>query len=87
MDRRSFLVGTSGFAVSQLLIGCTGKNQIQLNVQLLKGSIPPQVVNQFHKSLQPEVKSKFVPIDQIYDLFQKLQTWQQPKTDNQEVWK
>ncbi|MEA5549799.1 extracellular solute-binding protein [Anabaena cylindrica UHCC 0172] len=87
MDRRSFLVGTSGFAVSQLLIGCNGKNQAQLNVQLLKGSIPPQVVNQFHKSLQSEVKSKFVPIDQIYDLFQKLQIWQQPKKDNQEVWK
>jgi putative spermidine/putrescine transport system substrate-binding protein len=87
MDRRSFLVGTSGLAVSQLLSGCAGENQIQLNVQLLKGSIPGQVVNQFRKSLQPNIKLKFVPIDQINDLFQKLQTWQKPKTNNQEDWK
>jgi putative spermidine/putrescine transport system substrate-binding protein len=83
MDRRSFLLGISGLAVSQLLIGCAGKNQIQLNVQLLKGSIPGQVVNQFRKSLKSKVDLKFSPIDQIKILFQQLQTWQQPKAENQ----
>ncbi|WP_016950555.1 extracellular solute-binding protein [Anabaena sp. PCC 7108] len=84
MDRRTFLLGTSGLAFSQLLIGCAGKNQIQLNVQLLKGSIPGQVVNKFRKGIKSEVKLKFSPINQIKNLFQQLQTWQQPKAKNQE---
>ncbi|AFZ25741.1 spermidine/putrescine-binding periplasmic protein [Cylindrospermum stagnale PCC 7417] len=88
MDRRSFLLGTSGLAVSQLLIGCGGKNQSQLNVQLLKGSIPGQVVNQFHKNLQQKVQLKFAPIEQIQDLFQQLQSWQHsPKASDQEGWR
>ncbi|MFM2062156.1 MAG: hypothetical protein RLZZ507_1826, partial [Cyanobacteriota bacterium] len=87
MDRRSFLLGTSGLVVSQMLMGCNSKNQAQFNVQLLKGSIPAYVVNQFRKSLQSEANLKFVPINQIYDLFKQLQTWQQPKDNNQEGWR
>ncbi len=77
MDRRSFLLGTSTLALSQLLFGCGGNNQTQLKVQLLKGSIPGQVVNQFHKGLQQQVQLKFAPVEQIKDLFQQLQNWQQ----------
>lgn len=88
MDRRSFLLGTSGLALSQLLIGCGGNNQSKLNVQLLKGSIPGQVVNQFHKSLQQGVQLKFAPIEQIQDLFKQLQSWQQkPKASDEEGWR
>ncbi|MBD2293888.1 extracellular solute-binding protein [Anabaena sphaerica FACHB-251] len=86
MDRRSFLLGTSGLVVSQMLIGCNGKNQTQFNVQLLKGSIPGHVVNQFRKSLQSQASLKFVPINQIHDLFKQLQTWQQPEA-NKEGWR
>lgn len=69
--------------ISQFLLGCANNKQIQFNVQLLKGSIPGYVVNQFHKSLQSEANLKFVPINQIYDLFKQLQTWQQPEAKNQ----
>ncbi|MHC5737678.1 extracellular solute-binding protein [Nostoc sp.] len=87
MDRRSFLLGTSTLALSQLLFGCGGKNQTQLKVQLLKGSIPGQVVNQFHKGLQQEVQLKFAPVEQIQDLFQQLQSWQQkPKATDEQGW-
>ncbi|BAZ28021.1 extracellular solute-binding protein [Cylindrospermum sp. NIES-4074] len=86
MDRRSFLLGTSSLALSQLLFGCGGKKQIKLNVQLLKGSIPSQVADKFQKSLQKEADSKFIPIEQIQDLFQQLQSWQQPKARNQQEW-
>jgi putative spermidine/putrescine transport system substrate-binding protein len=88
MERRSFLLGTGMLALSQLLAGCGGKNQTQLNVQLLKGSIPGQVVNQFHKSLQKEAQLKFAPVEQIQDLFKQLQSWAQPKVANeQQGWK
>ncbi|TAF04133.1 MAG: extracellular solute-binding protein [Nostocales cyanobacterium] len=83
MNRRSFLLSTSGMLISQFLLGCANNKQIQFNVQLLKGSIPGYVVNQFHKSLQSEANLKFVPINQIYDLFKQLQTWQQPEAKNQ----
>ncbi|WP_353931264.1 extracellular solute-binding protein [Okeanomitos corallinicola TIOX110] len=79
MDRRSFLLGTSGILVSQILIGCNNQNQNQLKIQLLKGSIPGQVVNQFRKTLESGTKLNFVPINQINIAFKQLQTWQQPK--------
>jgi putative spermidine/putrescine transport system substrate-binding protein len=75
MDRRSFILGTSALA-SQLLVGCADNNQAKLNVQLLKGSIPGQVVNQFSKSLQQKAQLKFAPVGQLQDLFDQLETWQ-----------
>ncbi len=88
MDRRSFLLGTSTLALSQLLFGCGGNKQTQLKVQLLKGSIPGQVVNQFHNGLQQQAQLKFTPVEQIQDLFQQLQDWQQkPKTNDEEGWR
>ncbi|WP_392531918.1 extracellular solute-binding protein [Nostoc sp. C117] len=86
MDRRSFLLGTSTLTLSQLLFGCSGNNQAQLKVQLLKGSIPAQVVNQFQKSLQPQVELKFAPVEEIQDLFGQLQNWQKPKASDEEAW-
>lgn len=87
MDRRSFLLSTSGLVLSQLLIGCRGNKLKQLKVQLLKGSIPSQVVNEFDKSLRKEVKLDFAPVEQIKDLFQQLQNWQQkPKPANEGGW-
>ncbi len=87
MNRRSFLRGTTGLVLSQLLVGCGSKNQIKLNVQLLKGSIPSQVVNEFRKSLQQKVQLKFAPVEQIQNLFQQLQGWQkQPKTTQEPIW-
>ncbi|MDZ8136864.1 MAG: extracellular solute-binding protein [Nostoc sp. DedQUE04] len=88
MDRRSFLLGTSTLALSQLLFGCGGNKQTQLKVQLLKGSIPGQVVNRFHKGLQQQVQLKFAPVEHIQDLFHQLQNWQQkPKTSDEQGWR
>ncbi|TAE58737.1 MAG: extracellular solute-binding protein [Nostocales cyanobacterium] len=88
MDRRSFLLGTSGILVSQILAGCDKNNQTKLTIQLLKGSVPGQVVNQFKKIIESEsqTKLKFIPTNQISVAFKQLQTWQQPKKDNQEDW-
>jgi putative spermidine/putrescine transport system substrate-binding protein len=87
MDRRSFLQGIGGLILAQLLVGCGGQNQTKLNVQLLKGSIPSQVVNEFRQRLQQKAQLKFAPIEQIQNLFQQLQGWQkQPTTTNEPVW-
>ena len=86
MDRRSFLLGTSTLALSQVITGCGTNQQAPLNVQLLKGSIPGQVVSQFRKTVTEGGELKFTPIDQLEDLFKLLQTWQQPSTNNQQEW-
>jgi putative spermidine/putrescine transport system substrate-binding protein len=86
MDRRSFLLGSGTLTLSQLLFGCSGKNQTQLEVQLLKGSIPGQVVNEFHKGLQEKVKLKFAPMGQMQDLFEQLQNWHKPKATDEQGW-
>lgn len=75
MQRRSFLVTASSFALSQLLVGCGGKNQETLKVWLLNGSIPGQVVGKFTQSLQQKVNLKFSVIGQLRDSYKSLQTW------------
>ncbi|MEA5602921.1 extracellular solute-binding protein [Nostoc sp. UHCC 0252] len=87
MDRRSFLLSTSTLVLSQLLFGCGGNKPTQLKVQLLKGSIPSQLVNQFRNGLQQQAQLKFAPVEQIQDLFQQLQNWQQkPKSIDEQGW-
>ena len=80
MDRRSFLLGTGTLTLGQLLAGCGGQNQAALSVQLLKGSIPAQVVNEFRNALKPPTELKFTPVEQLKVLFAQLQSWQQPTT-------
>ncbi|MGH2414432.1 MAG: extracellular solute-binding protein, partial [Microcystaceae cyanobacterium] len=82
------MLGTSSLALAQLLVGCANNKQVTLNVQLLKGSIPAQVVNQFSQSLHSKVQLKFTPVEQLQDVLQKLQTWQKKtNTSDEEGWR
>src|ERR687886_143057 len=86
MKRRSFLVGASSLALGQLMSGCNRQQQVSLNVQLLKGSIPAQMLNEFRKGLKLPAKLDFTPENQLNDLFKRLKIWKQQagKTDNQQ---
>ncbi len=80
MNRRSFLTGSVGLTLGNLLAGCTGQNHPGLNVQMLNGSIPPQVLSEFRKYLRQSsnpAKVNFSPESQIQTLFSLLQTWKQ----------
>ncbi len=74
MDRRSFLLGTGTLALSQLLAGCNSQDAAQLRVQLLRGSIPVQVVNKFRSTLKQRANLQFAPVAQLNDLFKQLQS-------------
>lgn len=74
MDRRSFLLSTGTLALSQLLAGCSDRERETLHVQLLKGSIPPQLVNEFRATLQQRAELKFAPVEQLKDLFSQLKS-------------
>ena len=78
MERRSFLLGAaSTLALGQLLASCSGQNQSKLRVQVLKGSIPAQLVKEFRQSLKQSAVLEFAPSEQLKDLFAELQTWRQ----------
>ncbi len=84
MYRRSFLQGATTFALAQMLLGCGGNKQTSLSVQLLKGSIPGQVVDQFRRNLEKEVNLNFAPVEQLQSLFEELQSWyNQPQANHQ----
>jgi putative spermidine/putrescine transport system substrate-binding protein len=74
MDRRSFLAGTGTLALSQLLAACGEQDRAKLRVQLLKGSIPAQVVNKF-RTLNQRADLQFSPVAQLKELFFTIRIW------------
>jgi putative spermidine/putrescine transport system substrate-binding protein len=77
MDRRSFLFGTGTLFLSQLLAGCNSQERANLRVQLLKGSIPNQVLQQFRERMKQSAQIEFASVEQLGSLFDRLQSWQQ----------
>lgn len=86
MDRRTFLLSTGTLALSQVLAGCGGQDQASLRVQLLKGSIPAQMVNQFRSLLKQRAQVKFEPVEQLKDLFTQLQSWSKQPPAEADDW-
>jgi putative spermidine/putrescine transport system substrate-binding protein len=77
MDRRSFLFGTGTLLLSQLLAGCNSQERAKLRVQLLKGSIPNQVLQKFRTQIKQTANLEFASVEQLDSLFDRLQSWQQ----------
>jgi putative spermidine/putrescine transport system substrate-binding protein len=84
MQRRFFLQGIGTVALSQALFGCAQNNQPTLNVRVLKGSIPGQVVSQFN-NIEKNVQLKFTPVEQLSSIFKQLQASQQKKNAKNET--
>lgn len=83
MHRRSFLLSTGTLALSQLLAGCGSQNAASsLRVQMLKGSIPSHLVNEFRANLKQRAQVKFAPVEHLKDLFTQLQSWSKQQTGN-----
>jgi putative spermidine/putrescine transport system substrate-binding protein len=76
MNRRSFLIGI-GIVSSQLLVGCSN-NKTKLTIELLKDSLPVQVVDLFRRSLKSNTEVNIGLVEQFQDVFKKLETWQKP---------
>jgi putative spermidine/putrescine transport system substrate-binding protein len=66
--------------LSQLLAACGGQNPSALKVNLLNGSIPPQILAEFQKFLQQAPRNgavDFAQEPQLQGLFEQLQSWKQ----------
>lgn len=82
MDRRSFLLGTGTLALSQIFAGCSSQERAKLSLEMLKGSIPAQVLREFRATLGQPVALDFTSTEQLKNLFNDLQSWQKPKVDD-----
>ena len=80
MDRRDFLIKAGAITLLQLLASCNSKDRQKLQVQLLKGSIPAQLVGQFKANLKQSANLAFTPVEQLVAAFDLLKSWHQPKT-------
>ncbi|MDJ0553925.1 MAG: extracellular solute-binding protein [Microcoleaceae cyanobacterium MO_207.B10] len=74
MKRRNFLIGATAITLAELLAGCESK--ADLKVQLLKNTIPAQMLQKFRGELESRSILSFKPQSELKDLFNLLQTWQ-----------
>ncbi len=78
ITRRQFLVTSTAITASQLLLSCSNPTET-LNVTMLQGSIPTQLVGAFRQSLSKDNPIKFKPEGQLKKIFTLLENWQKEK--------
>ncbi|MDJ0510769.1 MAG: extracellular solute-binding protein [Crocosphaera sp.] len=74
MKRRNFLIGATAISLAEFLSGC--ETQADLKIQLLKNTIPAQMVSKFRGELTSPRKLSFQPQESLIELFSLLQSWQ-----------
>jgi putative spermidine/putrescine transport system substrate-binding protein len=79
MDRRSLLMGLGALALGQGLASCSQASQEKLNIYLLRGAIPNQLLNQCQRQLGGKEFDLELETE-INTLFQHLQSWHQAAT-------
>lgn len=77
LNRRAFLAATGTFTLGTVLSGCRNSASADLRVQLLQGSVPAQILQEFQRQFQAG-RAAFGASKQLADLFQQLETWQNP---------
>ncbi|MGQ9870019.1 extracellular solute-binding protein [Leptodesmis sp.] len=80
INRRSLLVGMVSWAIGQGLLGCSQQKSIPLTIEMLRGSIPSQLLQRFRHQMgksTPSVALNVVSEAQLQILFSQLQSWQQ----------
>jgi putative spermidine/putrescine transport system substrate-binding protein len=76
MQRRSFLVTLGSLALGSGLTSCQGQNQSILRLLALKSSLPPQLLGDFSRSVQPtNARVELVGEGQFNEILAQLQEW------------
>ena len=74
INRRTLLLGTTAAALGSTLSSCSANAAETLNISLLVGSIPAEVLKKFRQQASSPVK--FQTLNQLSGLFSQLQRWQ-----------
>ncbi|WP_373541417.1 extracellular solute-binding protein [Chamaesiphon sp.] len=81
MQRRSFLVTIGSLALGSSLTSCQSPNQSTLRLVALKNSLPPQLVGEFTKSIQPTNSVvELASVSQFTEIVSQLQEWRKTGT-------
>jgi len=83
VTRRELLLGTAGLAAGSLIAGCS-PSAGALQMTLLEGSVPSEVLKQFRKQQTETVT--FQSFAQMSRIFQQLQRWQQAPEQSVSFW-
>lgn len=75
MQRRSFLITLGSIAIGSGLTGCQSRDGSILRVVAIVGSLPPQLVGEFEKSISSAAKIEVSPVAQFAEIFTQLQNW------------
>ena len=73
MERRDFLIGGGMLALTQALAACGNQGQNTLKIQLLKGSIPIQLIEEFPKLFNPAISLDIQVVEQLEEAFSHLE--------------
>jgi putative spermidine/putrescine transport system substrate-binding protein len=80
MNRRSLLVTAAGLALSPLLGSCRRTSNAALQIRLLENSVPVQLLQEFQRRTETG-RVSFSASQQLMELFDLLQTWNQPQPE------
>ena len=76
MHRRSFLLTLGSLALGSGLTSCQGQNLQVLRLLALKNSLPPQLLSEFSKSIQPTSSTVELALEsQFKEILTQLQEW------------
>ncbi|WP_310422904.1 extracellular solute-binding protein [Chamaesiphon sp. VAR_48_metabat_135_sub] len=76
MHRRSFLLTLGSLALGSSLTSCQGQNLQILRLLALKNSLPPQLLSEFSKSIQPTNSRVELALEgQFKEILTQLQEW------------
>ncbi len=73
MERRDFLIGGGMLALTQALAACGNQEQNSLKIQLLKGSIPNRLIEEFPKLTDPAISLDIQVVEQLQEAFGNLE--------------
>jgi putative spermidine/putrescine transport system substrate-binding protein len=82
LSRRSFLISASSIALSQVLSGCSDREEI-LKIFLLQRTLPAQLISEFKKQLPDGKKIDFQSESQLKNILDLLESWQKSVEERQ----
>ena len=87
MKRRDLLLGSSSILLTGILSSCgNSPAESTLNIKLLRGSIPPQLIDKFGKQFKQKLKLNFTPEVQLKTLSENLEKWEKPNQKDDGNW-
>ncbi|MEM9137323.1 MAG: extracellular solute-binding protein [Cyanobacteria bacterium P01_F01_bin.42] len=85
MNRRFVLQGLGSIGVANLLSGCGVSSGPRVSVQILRRSLPIQLLRQAKQALSPKVQLRVANSSSVAEIYGQLQKWSLSDTNSQDL--